>query len=90
MELEEQDKTEEKSGAEEEEDKEKDKEEEEWEKDREEEEKKDEEEEEGEIRTREMTHRKGQIYSLKTFRPRTFLFTFVLSIPMYCCLASTS
>ena len=42
------------------------------------------------IRTRSKRHRKGKIYSLKAFTPRTFLLTIVLSIPMYSCLVSTS
>ena len=39
---------------------------------------------------RKKIHRKGKIYSLKTFPPRTFLLTYVLYTPMYFSLASTS
>ena len=38
---------------------------------------------------RKKIHRKGKIYSLKTFPPRTFLLTYVLYTPMYSSLAST-
>ena len=39
---------------------------------------------------RKKIHRKGKIYSLKTFSPRTFLLTYVLYTPMYFSLVSTS
>ena len=47
-------------------------------------------EKEEKMTRRKKIHRKGKIYSLKTFPPRTFLLTYVSYTPMYFSLASTS
>ena len=47
-------------------------------------------EKEEKMMRRKKIHKKGKIYSLKTFPPRNFLLTIVLYTPMYFSLASTS